>query len=260
MIYPFLQHKFFVLLMESFEWNIKKVRHPGWFFPESYTFTILYTGLAYLARFTTRWVVDQQIKAELINQNQAGELALLRSQVNPHFLFNTLNNIYSLVYSKSEHAPEAMTKLSDIMRYMLYEANTDKVSLAKEADYLKSYIELLQLRVADKNFIEFTVTGITGDKLIAPMLLIPFVENAYKHCYRKSAPPGIRISLNVEKELLTFRVINSYKKDTSADETQDGGIGLKNVKRRLEMLYPDHHALNITENLHFYTVVLTIHL
>ena len=246
--------------MNTFHWNFRKVKHPGWFFPESYTVTILYTGLAYLARFTTRWVVDQQIKTELINQNLASELALLRSQVNPHFLFNTLNNIYSLVYTKSDLAPEAMTKLSDIMRYMLYEANTEKVPLSKEADYLKSYIELLQLRLSKPDFIELTISGGTVDKPIVPMLLIPFVENAYKHCNKKSVSPGIRIFLNVDKDLLTFRVINSIKKDMESKEYPEGGIGLKNIKRRLELLYPEKHTLKISEDSDVYSVELCIKL
>ncbi len=260
LIFPFLQHRFFSFMMNTFNWNFRKVKHPGWFFPESYTVTILYTGLAFLARFTTRWIVDQQIKTELINQNLASELALLRSQVNPHFLFNTLNNIYSLVYTKSDSAPEAMTKLSDIMRYMLYEANTDKVPLTKEADYLKSYIEILQLRLSNQKFIELTLSETSIDKPIAPMLLIPFVENAYKHCNKKSPSPGIKIFLNVDKDLLTFRVINSVKKEMEQKENPEGGIGLKNIKRRLELLYPGKHTLTITEDPGYYSVELCLHL
>ncbi|MFO7659201.1 MAG: histidine kinase [Bacteroidales bacterium] len=260
LLFPFLQHKIFSVMMEAFEWNFRKVRHPRWFFPESYTVTMLYTGLAFLARFTTRWIVDQQIKAELINRNQASELALLRSQVNPHFLFNTLNNIYSLVYTKSDLAPGAMTKLSDILRYMLYEANTDRVALSKEAGYLESYIELLQLRLSDKNFIRFEVAGTTDDKLIAPMMLLPFVENAYKHCNKKSESPGIRIYLAVKNNVLSFTVINSVKKEIESEEGIKGGIGMKNMQRRLELLYPGKHALMVAEDNLFYTVELTIEL
>src|SRR4030042_7138626 len=218
LIFPWLQHKVFSLLIDIFEWDFKRVRHRAWFYPESYTVTLLYTGLAYLARFTTRWIVDQQVKAELINQNQQSELALLRSQINPHFLFNTLNNIYSLVYTKSDDAPQAMTKLSDIMRYMLYEANTEKVLLSREINHLRGYIELLLLRVSKKNFIEFDVQGDTENKLISPMLLFPFVENAYKHCNKKSPVPGIKIALKVQEDLLTFTVVNSVKKETDISD------------------------------------------
>ena len=161
---------------------------------------------------------------------------------------------------KSDLAPEAMTKLSDIMRYMLYEANTEKVPLSKEADYLKSYIELLQLRLSKPDFIELTISGGTVDKPIVPMLLIPFVENAYKHCNKKSVSPGIRIFLNVDKDLLTFRVINSIKKDMESKEYPEGGIGLKNIKRRLELLYPEKHTLKISEDSDVYSVELCIKL
>ena len=260
LIYPWLQHKIFSLLISLFDWNFKRVRHRGWFYPESYTVTILYTGLAYLARFTTRWIMDQRIKSELITQNQQSELALLRSQINPHFLFNTLNNIYSLVYTKSNDAPRAMTKLSDIMRYMLYEATTEKVMLSKEINHLKSYIELLLLRLSGNDFIEFNVEGNTENKFIAPMLLFPFVENAYKHCNKKSPVPGIKINLVVQEDLLTYTVLNSVKRETDISENDEGGIGLKNIKRRLELLYPDRHQLIISETATHYTIELRINL
>ncbi len=260
LIYPWLQQKVFSFLIDLFDWNFKRVRHRKWFYPESYTITILYTGLAYLARFTTRWIVDQQVKSELINQNQQSELALLRSQINPHFLFNTLNNIYSLVYTKSDDAPQAMTKLSDIMRYMLYEATTEKVLLSKEINHLRSYIELLLLRLPGKNFIEFKVEGDPENKFIAPMLLFPFVENAYKHCNKKSPVPGIKITLSVQEDLLTFTVVNSIKKETDNSDNDEGGIGLKNIKRRLELLYPDRHQLIISETEEYYSIELRINL
>ncbi|HJX72398.1 MAG TPA: histidine kinase [Bacteroidales bacterium] len=260
LIYPWLQHKVFSLLINIFDWDFKGVRHRAWFFPESYTVTLLYTGLAYLARFTTRWIMDQQVKAELINRNQQSELALLRSQINPHFLFNTLNNIYSLVYTKSDDAPQAMTKLSDIMRYMLYEANTEKVLLSREINHLRGYIELLLLRVSKKNFIEFDVQGDTENKLISPMLLFPFVENAYKHCNKKSPVPGIKIALKVQEDLLTFTVVNSVKKETDISDNDEGGIGLKNIRRRLDLLYPDRHQLIISETAASYSIELRINL
>ena len=260
LVYPWLQHKVFTLLIDLFDWNFKRVRHRRWFYPESYTITILYTGLAYLARFTTRWIMDQQIKSELITQNQQSELALLRSQINPHFLFNTLNNIYSLVYTKSNDAPRAMTKLSDIMRYMLYEATTEKVMLSKEINHLKSYIELLLLRLSGNRFIEFNVEGNTENKFIAPMLLFPFVENAYKHCNKKSPVPGIKITLVVQEDLLTYTIVNSVKRETDISENDEGGIGLKNIKRRLELLYPDRHQLIISETVTHYSIELRINL
>ncbi len=260
LLFPIIRINIFSFLVSIFHWHSRRIKHLVWFYTETYTITILYTGLAYLARFTTKWILDQQIKTELINQNQASELALLRSQINPHFLFNTLNNIYSLVYKKSNQAPTAMMKLSDIMRYMLYEANTDKVLLTKEIEYLESYIELLDLRVNKKNFIEFTISGKCDDNLIAPMLLIPFVENAFKHCNKKSSSPGVKIDVHVRKNLLTFQVHNSTRFNQDENEEGSGGIGLKNVQRRLELLYHGKYNLIINKEPDFYKVKLTIEL
>jgi len=134
-----------------------------------------------LIRLAINWYENQKLQADFINQKQISELALLRSQVNPHFFFNTLNNIYSLVYQKSDDAPEAVMKLSSIMRYMLYDATTDKVLLEKEIEYLKSFIELEKLRLRNKDFVSLTINGSSEGLTIAPMILIPFVENAFKH-------------------------------------------------------------------------------
>lgn len=247
LIYPLIQQQVFYFISDLFEWRSKRFKNSGWFYTGSYTSAIVFTGLAYFARFTAGWITDQQIKAELISQNRSSEMALLKSQLSPHFLFNTLNNIYSLVISKSDEAPVAMTKLSEVMRYMLYEANTDKVQLVKEIDYLKSYIDILQLRITQNNFIDFNVSGDVDNKLIAPMLLIPFVENAFKHCNKRSEAPGIIISLEVDDNKLEFKVKNSLKISKEVNDDNNGGIGTHNVKRRLELLYPEKHKLTLNK-------------
>jgi ligand-binding sensor domain-containing protein len=188
----------------------------------------------------------QQLKNELVAQNHASELALLRSQINPHFLFNTLNNIYSLVYQKADTAPEAVMKLSEIMRYMLYDSGVEKVALSKEINYLESFIELHRLRIRDKSFIEFNVTGNVNSLLIPPMLLVPFVENAFKHGTKQAKTPGIKIDLAIDGSDITFEVKNYYKKDNS-NKDKIGGIGLPNVKRRLELLFNGRHNLFISD-------------
>lgn len=264
-VYPLIQQQFFSFINDLFEWKPRKFKHSAWFYATAYTSTFLFTGLAYSVKFAANWVTDRQIKTELINQNQASELALLRSQINPHFLFNTLNNIYSLVISKSEHAPEAMMKLSDIMRYMLYESNTDKVFLTKEINYLKSYIEILQLRVTQTGFITFNVSGNVENMLIAPMLLVPFVENAFKHCNKKSPAPGIEILLEIDENLLKFILKNSVKQLSEVSvnvngEKTDGGIGIKNIKRRLDLLYPNKHNLILEKRGDYFYSELTIKL
>ena len=210
--------------------------------------TVLYTGFAVLISLTISWFKDQRLKTELITSNQASELALLRSQINPHFLFNTLNNIYSLVKKHSKNAPQAVMRLSEIMRYMLKESNSTKVPLQREVDYLKSFIELQQLRIRKDDFVALKVTGASGDKKIAPMLLIPFVENAFKYHDKNVDSPGIVVDLEITGTGLTLEVINNYKKDkVEADDTSNS-IGLSNVKRRLELLYKEKHRLQITDN------------
>lgn len=213
---------------------------------------------AILIRFTCDWFKSQQMRADMINQKQESELSMLKLQISPHFFFNTLNNIYTLVYKKSDDAPEVIMKLSDIMRYMLYEANTDLVSLNNEVNYLKNYIELQLLRVRQSDFIEFKHEGDLNEKEIPPMLLIPFVENAFKHC-DKSISPCIYITLKSAKDYLYF-VVTNFKKNSINTIAKDNasGIGLQNVKRRLELLLPGKHKLKLTDEENKYTVELIL--
>jgi two-component system, LytTR family, sensor kinase len=212
---------------------------------------------AILIRFMINWFESQKLKDELINQQQASELALLRSQVNPHFLFNTLNNIYSLVYRKSDEAPGAIMKLSSIMRYMLYDSAAQKVPLEKEIEYLKSFIELQNLRTKYPDFVSLQIDGSTEGQTIAPMLLISFVENAYKHS-SKYHRPGIRIHLSSLNEMINFEVINYIKKTASANEEPSSGIGLVTIRRRLELIYPGKHKLLISQETETFRINLEI--
>jgi len=220
-------------------------------------YTVIMGIYAMLIRFSIDWFEAQKYKDELVKERQASEIALLRSQINPHFLFNTLNNIYSLVYNKSDEAPEAVMKLSSLMRYMLYESDADFVSVGKEVEYLNSFIELQQLRLAQKSFVEIKVLGSMENRTIAPMLLIPFVENAFKHG-EKNHEPGIVISLVLEPERIQFSVENFLKSKNQFSADDSGGFGLQNIKRRLGLLYPDKHDLNIIISDSTYKVQLTI--
>lgn len=214
---------------------------------------------ALLIKFTVDWFRSQKQRSELINQNQASELALLRSQVNPHFLFNTLNNIYSLVYQKSDAAPDAVMKLSSIMRYMLYDANSDKVPLKKEIEYLVSFIELQKLRLKNKDFVELNINGEINDQLIIPMILIPFVENAFKHGNKKVESPGIIVNITAVPNKITYEIIN-YKAEDNLNKDESGGIGVNNTKRRLELLYPKNHKLEIDKTTDKFIVKLEINI
>jgi LytS/YehU family sensor histidine kinase len=220
--------------------------------------SIISGAYAILIKFAIDWFDTQKLKAELVNQTQSSELALLRSQVNPHFLFNTLNNIYSLVCKNSPDAPEAIMKLSSIMRYMLYDANTEVVLLEKEIEYLESFIELQKLRIRYKDFVELRIEGEVGNKTIAPMLLIPFVENAFKHGSKSGTLPGIRIHLVTTPYQLLFEVTNHLKKNLLPLKDNSGGIGLQNIKRRLEILYPGRYVLETTQENDLYKVKLLI--
>jgi len=219
---------------------------------------IIISTYAFLIRLAIGWFDSQKLKSELLLQNQTSELALLRSQVNPHFLFNTLNNIYSLVYRKSEDAPAAVMKMSSIMRYMLFDAAADTVPLEKEIDYLKSFIELQQLRTRQKDFVSFSVGGGIEGHTIIPMLLIPFVENAFKHGNKSAPSPGIIINLTVEPGWILFEVSNYLKKGPDTAHDNGSGIGLNNVRRRLELLFPGKHTLETWEENDMYHVKLII--
>ncbi|MEE4178428.1 MAG: sensor histidine kinase [Bacteroides sp.] len=206
----------------------------------------LITGIyAVLIRFMIRAFEAQNIRNELVTQQQAGELALIKAKVNPHFLFNTLNNIYSLVYKKSDEAAEAVMKFSSIMRFVLSEANSETILLDKEIEYMKSYIELQKLRMNEPGYVVMNISGMTEKMIIAPMLLIPLVENAYKHGSRRHHP-GIIINLIVENGRIDFGVLNYLKEGQTRAESQPGALGLDNIRRRLDLTYPGKHQFSIT--------------
>jgi len=236
----------------------EKMVFTSWVYASEIRGTLIFGIYALLIRLSINWVQTQKQKLELMKQNKDSELAMLRSQVNPHFLFNTLNNIYSLVSRKSDHAAGAVMKLSSIMRYMLYDANHQTVPLEKELEYIQSYIDLQQLRIKKKDFIEFNIQGDHRHRDIAPMLLIPFVENAFKHGNKKAGTPGIIIYFDADNNKIQFSITNYVYNDDSIIKDEAGGIGLKNVKRRLELLYPDKYTLDITQKDKMFKVSLEI--
>lgn len=204
-------------------------------------------GLAF--KIIEDWFVHEQERSALVNERNTAELAFLKSQVNPHFLFNTLNNIYSLAYTKSDAAPGAILKLSELMRYMLYDSNgqsggTGRVSLSKEVAYLQNYVELEKLRVANANVL-FSIDGNTDLFRIEPLLLVSFVENAFKHGDLTDPGQPLVLDLSVRNGRLRFDTLN---KKINHQTDASGGIGLANVQRRLSLLYPNQHTLHITND------------
>lgn len=219
----------------------------------------LVISMATIIKLLKFWYKNQHIRTQLENQNMQSELALLRSQINPHFLFNTLNNIDTLIYQNSTKASEAIMKLSEIMRYMLYEANHEKVFLTKEIDYIKSFISLEKLRIRDTDFVDFRVSGEPNGKLISPMVLIPFVENAFKHGKRKATPPGIVIHISINNNNLQLYTKNYISQmDEKRKENMKKGFGLANVKRRLNLVYNENYNLEINEKDNQFIVNLEI--
>ena len=204
-----------------------------------------------------QWLNADKKRREIETDKLSTELSFLRTQINPHFLFNTLNNIYSLAVVKSDATPIAVLKLSSIMRYVLSETKNDWVPLDNEIRFIQDYIELQKMRLTDKVSISFTITGNTGNKTIAPLLLIPFVENAFKYGISTKEESAISIRLNVDDQQIGF-VVNNNIVATEIERTDKNGIGLANVKRRLELLYPSDHTLQIGKHDNVYSVKLVL--
>lgn len=210
-------------------------------------------------RITSEWFQNERVRRQMHSDKLSAELAFLKSQVSPHFLFNTLNNIYSLAQLRSDDTPEAILKLSQLMRYMLYEANDPQVPLEQEVEYLRNYVDLQRLRLADDVEIEFSQEGQLGGRLIEPMLLIPFVENAFKHGVSYQHPSAISIVLRVVGDELLFRVQNRrFEQGKPLTAARDSGIGIQNVTQRLQLLYPGRHHLDIDQSGDQYIITLTL--
>jgi sensor histidine kinase YesM len=208
-------------------------------------------------RFVSDWFVNERIKQQLENQNLVAELALLKSQINPHFLLNTLNGIYALAYKGSEKTADAIMRLSEIMQYVLYENSEERVSLEKEIHFMNELLSLQQLRMKDEMMLDFLVTGNIDDCLISPMLLVGFAENLCKHAVLNSPDDPAVLHITVKEKALLLYTRNK-KADRSNSSTS--GIGVRNVKRRLELLYPDRHQYSVTEEMAYYSATLSIKL
>jgi two-component system LytT family sensor kinase len=215
------------------------------------------------AGFAYRYLADQfrviNNKREIVNATLVSELAFLRSQISPHFIFNVINSVVALSRLNPALVEPTLMELSKLLRYMLYITDEEKVTLVRKADYLRSYIELQKLRFQDIVRVNLKFDIAEPEKTIEPMLLIPFVENAFKHGTGDVADPVIDIYLKSDNKLLVFTVENTYN-PYELSKDNDHGIGLTNVKRRLELLYPDTHSLIISQGDNIYKVNLQIQL
>lgn len=210
-------------------------------------FLLVSTGAAF--KIMMDYGRAQRRLGELARENAEAELNFLKSQINPHFLFNSINSVYFLIDKSNPEARQALHKFSEMLRYQLYECNGDKIPIEKEVSYLKDYIDLQKLRKEDNFFIDFTSSPAIGGFLIEPLLLMPFVENSFKHIshFNNGQPNKVTIDLSKENNFFCFRINNTMDGIQLKELISNGGIGLTNVKRRLELLYPGTHVLSITE-------------
>lgn len=197
-------------------------------------------------------------QAELEKRNVRSELGVLRSQVNPHFLFNVLNNIDSLIYEDKEKASNAIFLLSKIMRYMLKESNEEKALLQNELEYIKDYLELSKLSFENPEFLEFNYSGDFSGKFVPPLLFIALIENTIKHCNKQANAPGISIDFNVTQDFIELKTSNYIKRNDFKLPDASSGNGLKNMEKRLKLLYGENYVFEIKSNMDKFEVYLKI--
>lgn len=230
-------------------------------FLASVVLNIPFILLAFIYRITSDWNKNEKIKQQLKEEKLSSELQFLKSQINPHFLFNTLNNLFGIA-RQIDAIPVAtgIAKLSNLMRYMLYDSEVDRVSLKKEVNYIRDYIELQKLRIDSLNNIHVNTNfdRYNTDLKIAPLLLIPFVENAFKHGISIKENSDININLKTNENTVLFNVSNTINKFKKNRNEENSGFGLKNVQKRLDLLYPNNYSLKINDDNVQYNVSLTI--
>lgn len=220
--------------------------------------SFLVSGFAVGIRYAESAIRKEEEIKELEREKLNSELALLKNQVSPHFFFNTLNNIYSLISVNQDDAREAVLSLSKMMRYMLYESEQGNTRLSREIEFMKGYIDLMKLRMSDRVKLSLNFQDTYDDRDIPPLLFIPFIENAFKHGVSNKANSFIEISLLVIGDRIDFRVRNSIAPAGTDTSRTAAGIGLDNVRKRLALLYPGRHELMIDEKESVFSVDLTI--
>ena len=222
-------------------------RFYGWIQPAVFTM-LLVMGVSTSMALLQKWQTDANLRLALEQAKTTSELSFLKAQINPHFFFNTLNNIYALTLLDVETAREALHRLSRMMRYVLYETQSGTTLLSKELSFINDYIQLMQLRLTDKVTVTLKSPNPLHDKPIAPMILLPFVENAFKHGVSALSPSRIAISVQQQQNQLVLNVTNTLFTDKTPSLESGNGIGLTNTRRRLDLLYPDQYDLRINDH------------
>lgn len=220
-----------------------------------------FLGITTTLKLSESWFRLQQVKAKMIaieKEHLKTELEGLKAQINPHFLFNSLNVLYSLTLKSDSATPEVILKLSDVLRYVLYDSQKDKVSLQSEVELIEKYIALQKYRIEDSSSIAFKHT-IEKDTFVAPLLFLPLVENSFKHGLKGDTENTfVEFNLRVDENQIQFITRNNKKDSTDVNLEQEGGIGIKNIKKRLQLLYPNKHHFEALEMEDYFMVKLEI--
>lgn len=229
------------------------------YYPGSFVVFFLVLTIGICSKAIGQWMHIERTKEQIEHQKVNAELAFLKSQVNPHFFFNTLNNIYSLAVTQSNKTAVSILKLSSIMRYMLTEVQEEKTFLEYEIEHIKNYLELQMVRLTDKVKVNFNVDGNIDGIQIAPLLLIPFIENAFKYGVSTIDDSEIVINLKVNNKKILFTISNTIVQSNNYMQNSTG-IGIKNVKRRLDLLYANNYVLSTTKSNNNFNVYLELNL
>lgn len=233
-------------------------RHGLWETLSSLIPHIIVIFLAIVFRRFSDSIRLEREKQELLLQNTQSELALLKMQVSPHFLFNTLNNIDYLISHDVVKASNSISKLGDMLRYMIYEAKAEKIPLSREIRYIEDYIELIRLRTSGADYLNYELSGHPGHLQIAPMLFVPLIENAYEHSSTKEGEKIISIFIKIDENTVIFNVSNEFDRLATIEDKPGKGIGLTLVKRRLELIYPEKNIFKITRDNNRFNVELKL--
>ncbi len=271
LIYIFSLAVLFVLFygIHIFTFDVlSEVLFPGYYLITFYDYLellkyfIIYIGLTTLFMLSKYWFELLESKKRLVESEKEkiqNELKALKAQVNPHFLFNSLNTIYSLALNNSKDTPSVILKLSNVLRYMIYESNERLVNFEKELEFILNYIELQKLRINNPGLVNFHIDGEVSDQQIAPLIFIVFIENAFKHGIKGAVKNQyVRIKMVVDEKEINFFIENNRGFGDEIEDNKYKGLGLENVKRRLELMYPNKHQLKIKSTDQAYIVTLKI--
>jgi hypothetical protein len=227
----------------------------------NFSFTsILIAGFALGLSYMDKHIYNEQKRKELEKEKLHSELAFLKNQISPHFFFNTLNNIYSLTNFDIPAAQESILKLSKLMRYLLYDSEHGETMLSNEIDFMNNYVALMKLRINPRVDLDVSFPVTYNDVSIPPLLFIPFIENAFKHGISSKGKSFIRINMDIVEGKLIFKSENSVGSDNQPSDPAHSGIGLENVKKRLSLLFPGKHEMNVLRNENTFSVTLNIEL